>query len=286
MILPTGDIMQIHLSRPGGGREGPYTLEQIKKDLAAHKYRDTDYWAWHEGLTEWVPLYSLPGISASDDSAPPVVAAPQPKALITPAKPKAAARDAAATPVSAVPARAEPRPALPEARLTPTPAAPAAAGPEPEEVTAPAGSPAISPRDSATRTPAALPEEEPVAVSHQVSSGMSASALEQVFMFTTGDGHSAWQSPTVARMFNEIIGEDLGTLREEVSRDVIARCAVGELLKPDGSVSDAVWRAMAAHRPALVQQARERLYRICVRTFRIEGDAIVALVLFYNKQKL
>ncbi len=105
-------------------------------------------------------------------------------------------------------------------------------------------------------------------------------------MFTTGDGPSAWQSPTVARMFKEVVGEDLSTLREEVSRDVVARCAAGELLKPDGSVSDAVWRAMAAHRPALVQQARERLYRICVRTFRIEADAIVALVLFYNKQKL
>ena len=87
-------------------------------------------------------------------------------------------------------------------------------------------------------------------------------------------------------MFKEVIGEDLSTLREEVTRDVVARCAVGELLKPDGSVSEAVWRAMAAFRPALVQQARERLYRICVRTFRIEEDAVVALVLFYNKQKL
>ena len=43
---------------------------------------------------------------------------------------------------------------------------------------------------------------------------------------------------------------------------------------------------MAAHQPALVQQARERLQRICVRTFRIEADTVVALVLFYNKQKL
>jgi hypothetical protein len=43
---------------------------------------------------------------------------------------------------------------------------------------------------------------------------------------------------------------------------------------------------MAAHRPALVQQARERAYRICVRTFRIEADTVVALVLFYNKDKL
>jgi hypothetical protein len=90
----------------------------------------------------------------------------------------------------------------------------------------------------------------------------------------------------VIRMMKEIVGEDLSALREEVERDVVAHCAVSELLKPDGSISDSVWRAMAAHRPELIQQARERLYRVCVRTFRIEADAIVALVLFYNKQKL
>ena len=123
-------------------------------------------------------------------------------------------------------------------------------------------------------------------MSHQVSSDMPASALEQIFMFTTGDGPSAWQSPTAARMLQEIIGESPSISRERIPRDVIARCAVTELLNPDGSISEAVWRAMAVHRPAIVQQARERLYRVCVRTFRIEADTIVAVVLFYNKQKL
>ena len=198
--------MQIHLSKPGGQREGPYTLEQIIQDLAANKYRDTDYWAWHEGLTEWVPLYLLPGI-ADTDSAP------------------------AASPVSEA-------------------------------------------------------EEESAALSQQVSSGMPAAALEQIFMFTTGDGPSVLQSPTVARMLKEIIGEDPDALREGIPRDVVARCAVAELLKSDGSISEAVWRAMAAHRPAIVQQARDRLYRVCVRTFRIEADVVVAVALFYNKQKL
>jgi hypothetical protein len=130
------------------------------------------------------------------------------------------------------------------------------------------------------------PEDDLLAARAQVSSGMPPGALEHVFMFTTGDGPSAWQSPTVARMLKEIVGEDLGALRESVERDVVAWCAVSELLKADGSVSDSVWRAMAAHRPTLIQQARERLYRVCVRTFRIEANTVVALVLFYNKQKL
>ena len=199
--------MQIYLSTPGGQREGPYTLEQIVQDLAANKYRDTDYWAWHEGLPEWVPLYQLPGI----------------------------AKDADPNPASA---------------------------------------------------PVAEPEKESAAPSPQVSSGMPAGALEQIFMFTTGDGPPLLQSPTVARMLKEIIGTDPEAFPIGIPRDVVARCAAAELLKPDGSISDAVWRAMAAHRPALVQQAREKLYHVCIRTFRIEADVVVALVLFYNKQEL
>jgi hypothetical protein len=198
--------MQIYLSKPGGQREGPYTLEQIVQDLAANKYRDTDCWAWHEGMPEWVPLYLLPGISKDADSAP------------------------ASPPVSE-------------------------------------------------------PEKESAAPSPQVSSGMPAGALEQIFMFTTGDGPSLLQSPTAARMLKEIIGTDPEALRDGIPRDVVARCAAAELLRPDGSISDAVWRAMAAHRPTLVQQAREKLYHVCIRTFRIEADVVVALVLFYNKQK-
>jgi len=207
IISPSGDNMQIYLSKPGGQREGPYTLEQIVQDLAANKYRDTDYWAWHEALPEWVPLYLLPSISTDADSAP------------------------------------------------------------------------------ASRT-VSEPEKESATPSSQVSSGMPAGALEQIFMFTTGDGPPLLQSPTVARMMKEIIGTDPEAIRDGIPRDVVARCAAAELLKPDGSISDAVWRAMAAHRPILVQQAREKLYHVCIRTFRIEADVVVAMVLFYNKQKL
>jgi hypothetical protein len=54
--------MDIHLAKPGGEREGPFSLEQINANLAARKYRDSDYWAWYEGLDSWVPLHEVPGI--------------------------------------------------------------------------------------------------------------------------------------------------------------------------------------------------------------------------------
>jgi GYF domain 2 len=225
-----GATMQIHLSKPGGEREGPFTLEKIKQDLAANKYRDTDYWAWHEGLTEWVPLYAVEGVSAKAGAAAPPVPPSAPEQATTPAPPQA-------------PSRASPEPA------------PAASEPEP----------------AGTRP--------------EVASGMPVSALEHVFAFTTGEGPEVWHSPTVARMLEAIAGAEMSAVRQSISRDIVGQCAVGELLKPDGSISEAVWRAMAAHQPALVQQARERLYHVCVRTFRSEGDTVVALVLFYNKQK-
>lgn len=37
-------------------------MEQINEHLAAGRYRGSDYWAWYEGLPEWVPLYSISGI--------------------------------------------------------------------------------------------------------------------------------------------------------------------------------------------------------------------------------
>lgn len=239
MFAHMGVSVLIYLSKPGGQREGPFTLEQINQGLAAHKYQDTDYWAWHEGLTEWVPLYSLKGISANQAKPappPPPAAAPPP-----------------------------PAPSLPKA---PSPAAPEPAAPTPAA--------------------AAIPELEPEEARAQpeVGSAMPVSALEHIFTFTTGDGPSAWKSPAVVQMLQKIVGADLNAIRQNVRRDVVGQCAAGELLKPDGSISEGVWKAMAAHQPALVQQARERLYRVCVRTFRAEDDTVVALVLFYNKQKL
>ncbi len=54
--------MLIHLYKPGAQKEGPYSLERINSDLAAGRYSGSDYWAWHEGLPEWVPLYALDGV--------------------------------------------------------------------------------------------------------------------------------------------------------------------------------------------------------------------------------
>ncbi len=205
-----GDGAQIYLAKPGGQRKGPYTLEKIKQDLAAQAYQDSDYWAWHDGMPEWVPLYDLPGISA----------------------------DGAPTDTASV----------------------AAAEPEAEQKQDP-------PQD-------------------QLASGMPFSALVRIFLFTTGDGQAAWHAPEVVQMLEGSIGVDIGTIRLDVPRDIIGQCAVNELWKPDGSLSDAAWRAMATHQPNLIQQARERLLRVCVRTFRIGTGTVAALVLFYNKKKL
>jgi len=57
-------MQKIYLARPGAQKEGPFTLDQINRDLATKKIRDTDYWAWHEGMPTWTPLYSVPGVSA------------------------------------------------------------------------------------------------------------------------------------------------------------------------------------------------------------------------------
>src|SRR5215831_11659272 len=55
--------MEILLSKPGGEREGPFTLEQINAGLLQKQFKDSDYWAWYEGLDSWVPLHQVPGVA-------------------------------------------------------------------------------------------------------------------------------------------------------------------------------------------------------------------------------
>jgi hypothetical protein len=202
--------MQIHLSKPGGKREGPFSIEQIQSDLAAGKYRDTDYWAWYEGLPEWVPLYAVPGGSerplAVEPSAPP-------------------------------------------------PAEAAAAGQIP-----------------------AAPD-----AGRKIASGLPFSALEQIFILTTGEGPAATRSEVTTRIFQDVVGEDLGTIRQKVPRDVLARCEAVERVQREGAIPESVWRVMSGLKPELVQQARAGGYRICARIFPIETRDLVAAFFFYRK---
>jgi len=229
--------MNIRLSKPGGRPEGPFSLEQINQDLAAKKYADTDYWAWYEGMTEWVPLHSVPGIISGRS-------APQPAM-----------------------ARAETEPARPVTEAEPSPRQRAAAAP-------------------AVPATATAEAEEPPALAQQLSSGLPFSALERIFIFTTGDGPTASRSPVTVRMLEATTGEKLERIREDVPRDALTHCSFLEALRGGGSLPDAAWRAIANLDLALVQQAREGVYRICIRSYPIETNDFAALALFYNKQKL
>src|SRR5438132_6727933 len=62
--IEPGQGMQIHLSKPGGQKEGPFTVDQINHDLAAGRYNESDYWAWYQGLESWIPLHAVPGVKA------------------------------------------------------------------------------------------------------------------------------------------------------------------------------------------------------------------------------
>jgi hypothetical protein len=208
--------MQIHLAKPGGERLGPYTLEQVNKDLAGKKYSDSDYWAWYDGADAWVPLYSVPGIVLGGASSQ-----------------SASSGSASAAATSA--ARAEPEPQAAE---------PAAA---------------------------------------QLASGMPFEALQQIFIFTTGEGQAFTKSPMAVAVLQKIIGAEWAKIREKVPRDVFGRCDIGAKLRQQGKIPEAAWRAMSALKPELVQQAKSGGLRTCVRSFSIEGGGVVAVFLFYAK---
>jgi len=237
-------MQKIYLAKPGGQREGPYTLEQINHDLATKKYRDEDFWAWHEGLPSWMPLYALPGVSAKAarlEAANPPVAESRPEAR----KPSAAG-----TPI----AKPEPEPQKAEDATLPV------AEPEPK-----------SPEISATLA---------------MSSGKPFSALEQIFVLTTGEGPSAFKSDVTTAMLVEAVGETLDHIRSKVPVDVIGRAdaAVLKTIRA-GSIPNSAWRVLFAIKPAIAQQAQDGAYHLCVRAFPVESNEAVALFLLYNKQK-
>lgn len=55
--------MQIYITRDGQ-RMGPYTAEEVNRQLAAGTISLADL-AWYEGAANWMPLSQVPGISAS-----------------------------------------------------------------------------------------------------------------------------------------------------------------------------------------------------------------------------
>jgi hypothetical protein len=219
--------MKIHLAKPGGEREGPFTVEEINARLAARKFSGTDYWAWYEGLQSWVPLHEIPGVK--EDAEPET-------------KDKAAADLApAAADTSIISKKA----------------------------------PALGPQESSSAN----------AANAQLGSGLPAEALEQVFIFTDGEGPETMRSPFTSALLEQVIGASLDTLRDHVTRSVFGKCNVAQRLREDSRVPASAWGAISAISPELVKQTRTGAYKVCVRTFDTDSGQKVAAFLFYNKTK-
>jgi GYF domain 2 len=345
--------MQIYLAKPGGNRVGPFTLDQIKQDLAARKYRDTDFWAWHEGMTEWMPLYALPEMSKTPapatPSAPVTPAAPvKPAVTEAPAArtvdagptPQAKAAEPAAPSKPSAPAEQSERPeptgpvepataaagkapaggARPAVKIAPARPSPLAAPAQQKVAPAAEGGPAAPAKPASTAapspgTPASAPppvtaqpaaEAKPVAPAEavrqtaeevepgaaqppgepRVSSGLPFSALEQIFIFTTGEGRLVFESKATVETLQDTINETLGTIRERISVDVIGRADFGGQVIREEAIPDKAWRAMFTIKPELTQQARDGSYQICVRSFSADNKDTITLVLLYDKSKL
>ena len=338
--------MQIYLARPGADREGPFSLQDILQDLQAGKYGENDFWAWYEGLPQWMPLHQLlrsPEIMECPASPP----AQSPDAVrseqfTAPANEVAAVSNfwAASTFEPCSLEHPEQRneltevsenrvvalfPGPSEGRIQEEGAVPfqhdAEGGQHSIEpfsndfqseafepsVSTPLGVTSSYVAESGESASAALlsqaspelqlqPAEsnevqeeagQAAAVSDErLPAGMPFRALERAFVFTTGDGPSVWESPLAAFMLKQIIGEELPTIRRVVPRDVIFGCNAVDLLNDAGGISESVWRTMSSRQPVLLELAKQKLYHLCIRIFRIEGDHIVALILFYNKQKI
>ena len=61
LMAPAPDMqITLHID---GQNHGPYPLEQVREMLAAGKLKPTDY-AFHDGLTNWVPLAQIAGVNA------------------------------------------------------------------------------------------------------------------------------------------------------------------------------------------------------------------------------
>jgi len=265
---------QIYLSKPGGQREGPFTVAQINQDLAAKRYRDTDYWAWYDGLAEWVPLHAVPGVYGPGRPAP--------------LRPPEAKKTAPAPAQPAAPSVSRSEPEEVEQLFTRAtnnkPTASRSSNPAPVAPKEVQFSKAATTNNSHPTPQAQQPAPTPSKA--EVHSGLPFAALEQIFIFTTGDGRGLLQSPAVAGMLKDVVGEEISAIRGHAARDIIGHCDFGERLRRDGAIPDAAWRAMGTLKPEVVQKAREGTYSACIRTFTTGAKEVVALFLFYNKSKM
>jgi hypothetical protein len=287
--------MQIYLAKPGGQKEGPFTLDQINRELAAKKLSANDYWAWYEGLPSWMPLHSLPGVTGK--AAAVVAPAPAPESVQSSAPPKAVqapapkvAAPAAAGAVAAEPPQkpaAPPKPAVVEAAApapAPAPVAPVAVEPPKQsaELPKPAVVAAAKTEPTAAETAAALSGAEiPLKT---VPSGLPFSALDQIFIFTTGEGRSVFESQLANQKLEDTIGEPVDKIRDQVQVNVVGRVDAGVEMMHDGSIPDKAWRAIAAIKPDVAEQAKAGAYQFCVRTLLAETNDVITLLLFYRKQ--
>jgi hypothetical protein len=240
--------MQIYLAQPGGQKQGPYTLDQVRQDLANGKYRDSDFWAYHEGLPNWIPLHSLPGVH-------------QPAAVVK-ATEAAAARTETAT------AAASNKIQSPAAQ-TPAVASSSSTSNDPASRTA---------LDAASES-----DEETVAPESSVP---PYHALEQLFVFTSGEPRPAFESKVLMNTLQELTGQPARTIQHEVASHVIGRTDIGALAHRDQAIPAKAWRAVTAIDPAVAGEAKEGAFEVCLRTCQLENRDVVALLLFYNKNKL
>jgi len=242
-------IMEIYLAKPGGQKKGPFTLEEINRDLAASKYRDDEYWAWHEGLPQWMPLHMVPGVSGTTAAALSATAVSN-SGKVPPSRPAPEVKTRTASTVS-VP--------------VPTPVEKEVA-----EVAAPVESVV----------------ESVAAVNGESASAFPFPALDQIFIFTSGEGRAVFDSPAVVEQLQEATGAELATIRETVQVDVIGRANLGRETPAEGGIPAKAWRAMTAIRPEVAQKAKDDFYQICVRPFAGESQESIAVLLLYNKEKL
>lgn len=73
--------MKIHVSA-AGQQQGPHDVAEVNAMLANGSLPSLSSLAWHEGLTEWVPLATIPGIVIPGT---PATAAPRPAPAANPA---------------------------------------------------------------------------------------------------------------------------------------------------------------------------------------------------------